>query len=454
MGNTANLQPSAAPAGGRGTALALGALGVVTVVSRLPFLSPGFGLDPDAWRIAASARHLAETGGYTVSRFPGYPIPEATLSLLVGSGAWAMNLVTALLSVAAVLLTAMIALRLGIRAWFWIGLALAFVPVVYIHSVDTMDYVWALAFVLAATYLTLRRWPIAAGIALGLAIGCRLTSAVLIIPLAILELEDRKHVSTLMKLAIATVVTAIVAFLPVLFTYGFGFLTFYSAEYPSMVKVVKGMTVGLLGRTGLWTVTIALVGALIWKRWRSGDGADGIRWTRFRLAAFAAIALWVLMYLCLPHDPAYLIPAIPFALILLGQWLNPKVAAVASIVIVLGSFGQVCNSGVICRAGILDNHEARERNARKVETVIARARATEKPSTIVIGWWLPQVEASVGANSDKSVEFVYLLDSTELARLGSEGRNLYYLDEIAGFNRARMKVDLAGAGGRALDLSK
>jgi hypothetical protein len=43
------------------------------LLTRLPFLRPGYGLDADAWRLAASAGRIARTGAYEASRLPGYP---------------------------------------------------------------------------------------------------------------------------------------------------------------------------------------------------------------------------------------------------------------------------------------------------------------------------------------------------------------------------------------------
>lgn len=40
---------------------------VVVLVSRLPFISTGFGVDPDAWRMVDAARHLCHTGEYLIN---------------------------------------------------------------------------------------------------------------------------------------------------------------------------------------------------------------------------------------------------------------------------------------------------------------------------------------------------------------------------------------------------
>ena len=46
---------------------------IVVFISRLPFLSAGYGVEEDSWGIALAAAHTALTGVYEPSRFPGHP---------------------------------------------------------------------------------------------------------------------------------------------------------------------------------------------------------------------------------------------------------------------------------------------------------------------------------------------------------------------------------------------
>jgi hypothetical protein len=62
----------------------------------LPFLLPGYGADPDAWRVGLAARVMRETGRFASSRVPGHPVQELAPWWLSGLGALGINLVTAL----------------------------------------------------------------------------------------------------------------------------------------------------------------------------------------------------------------------------------------------------------------------------------------------------------------------------------------------------------------------
>src|ERR1043166_6986783 len=64
---------------------------LVVLLSRLPFLDAGYGVNVDAWRVALRAVEIAITGDYSVSRFPGYPIQEIVCSWFWRGGPFALN---------------------------------------------------------------------------------------------------------------------------------------------------------------------------------------------------------------------------------------------------------------------------------------------------------------------------------------------------------------------------
>src|SRR5262249_35295381 len=160
----------------------------LVLLSRLPFLTPGYGADPDAWRTASAARFIGQTGVYHESHSPGHPVQEWIGSLLWKGGPLALNGATAVASGLAALFFGLVLLELGAAPWIsaLAALALGFAPIVYIHSVDCMDYVWALCFSMAALWLVLKdRW-LGASVALALAIGSRMTAGLLLFPLFVL----------------------------------------------------------------------------------------------------------------------------------------------------------------------------------------------------------------------------------------------------------------------------
>src|SRR5689334_4636951 len=72
-------------------------LALFVFASRLPYLRPGYGLDPDAYRVIGAARSLRQ-GAYAASRLAGYPLHEAITALTLPGGPRLVNGATALAS--------------------------------------------------------------------------------------------------------------------------------------------------------------------------------------------------------------------------------------------------------------------------------------------------------------------------------------------------------------------
>ena len=187
--------PRICPKASSGSAASIRSFCIVAAISfllRIPFLFPGFGLDSDAWRVARTARLLVERGTYEASRLPGYPLQEFATALAWAVNPSSPNILTALFSSIAAGLLTLVARRLNLPHSIWIGLAFAAVPVVYIHSVDCMDYMWATSFLLCAWLCAVSNRPFCAGVTLALASGCRLPSLVMLLPLALICSHHRR----------------------------------------------------------------------------------------------------------------------------------------------------------------------------------------------------------------------------------------------------------------------
>lgn len=202
---------------------------VFVFCSQLPFLGAGYGNDPDAWQMVNVARQIARTGEYTASRLPGYPLPElvysALYSLVGKESSFIFNGATALLSAAAFLSFSLILRRCRSEDYILGGLALAFTPAVFINSTNSMDYVWALTFILASTFFILSDKTLIGAIFLGFAIGSRLTSGVMILPLVLLFIQQGKedNIRKVGGFFLVICFVGVLFFAPVFMRYGLGF---------------------------------------------------------------------------------------------------------------------------------------------------------------------------------------------------------------------------------------
>lgn len=219
------------------------AIAAAVFLTRLPFLDAGYGSDPDAWRMTTAAREMARTGQYTPSRLPGYPLPEFAYTALGGgqAGPLLQNGLTALIGAAGAAFFYLALVALGSSHPILAAGALAFTPTVYVQSATSMDYVWALGFMLAALFFAIKRKPLASGLLLGAAIGCRLTSAGMLLPLALLLIgsgERKKDALRSARFAVVAVIVGGAFYIPAFLRFGTGFLTPAPAT-PSLLNILR-----------------------------------------------------------------------------------------------------------------------------------------------------------------------------------------------------------------------
>ena len=246
-------------------AILLAALAVL--LTRLPWIASGYGSDPDGYRVVIVARQIAHSGVYEASRLPGYPVYEYLTALTAWHAPWVSNAVTALFSTGAFVFFALIARELGVRRYLLIALALAMTPVIYISSCCTMDYIPALAAQLAASYAVLRGRPVAAGVLLGLGVGCRITAGALVLPLCLwmlMELAPRQALRQCLLFGGTLLLTGALCFLPVWRRYGADFFSFYDNDgYPPLAVVYSRALPLVWGTLGL-VALLALLCAAPW----------------------------------------------------------------------------------------------------------------------------------------------------------------------------------------------
>jgi len=429
----------------------LALLFIVVLLSRIPFLNAGYGVHVDAWRVANTARHIAETHEYEVSRFPGYPVQEIACAFLWKGGPIALNGASAIFGAVAVLLFALIAREMGCKDYIFLALALAFAPVFYVNSVTSKDYLWALAFTLGSFYAILKGRPVVAGICLGLAIGSRLTSGVAALPLCLIlhglnrdKLPGRK----IAIFAVASTVTALIVFLPVFMKYGTGFFDFYDQQYPDWRSIVYRGTAELWGTFATFGFFIVLGGILV--RTQSKPP----RRPMFQCAPFhvfawvSAIVIYIAVFLRLPHHAAYLIPAMPFALLLLARFSARPAFVVFCVLVMAGSFITFDRDG-FSRGDIFKDHQQRLVTTESIRNFLSFTERIPGKNVFVVGGWEPEITNISPAPEHPGATYAYLLTAEELVHWIESGATIYYVSpDIRQFEIRVNHIDLAQYGAK------
>ncbi len=446
--------------------LAFAALAVAYVGSRIPWLDLGYGTDPDAWRVVLTANHLWSEGEYLPSRLPGYPLHELITAagvkggwIIEGGWVWT-NLSTVLISLVGVYLFAWLMRKLALRHRGVLTLAFAFAPLLWINSVMTIDYMWALTFLLGAYLALLYRSPTLAGLSLGIAASFRLTS-LFMLPAFWLLLWRTDRREEIRPLTLTSMAVTLVAYTPVLMEYGLNFLNFYDQKVP-LEEFIKRLGKDGLGVVGALALLVVL--ALSFQRLRRFPG-DLLRdphvltWT-------AVVLVFFVSYTRLPHEIAYLIPLFPFGFFLMSRYLSRWLLVASLAVIVLAGFVDITTpedetgistttftSARIGKGMLLSDIETLNNQmdfARELWELTTTSEALQKPAVVVVGFIYPELamlyqdeltidileedleaisqlsDKGLARDEERSIEYVWLLEYDQFLQFKDEEKKTIY----------------------------
>ena len=445
----------------------------LVIVSRLPFLDAGYGNEPDGWRVASTARYIGTTGEYKASRLPGFPIVEFVCSLVWIHGPWEMNLLTALASAIAAGVLALIAYHYTCKDFLLLALTFAFIPIVFINSTVTMDYLWAMMFVMFSWYAGLKVKPITAGLFLGLASGCRITTAVMAVPFALLFLEKQKLNSSfrmVIKFCIAADIGIIIIYLPVFLHYGTHFITDYKRDsIPSITIIAKFVTIDVWGFIGSIALASILVLTLINRR-KNIDRSIPTTLSHENVRVWIAVlALFIVEFAVHPMKSGYLIPAIPFLLLVLARYLQRYQFLIMCVALMVSSFFVSVDSADkqwsphpsqmskvlplgerlivfdFLQGPIWNDHSKRIQRLNFIHAIIEAGDTITKKSVIIAGSWLPYIiQATPDALPEselpnytlyrRNAQYIDMMNEDLLNRFQKQGMKMYYIPSVEDFN--------------------
>lgn len=435
------------------------ALFLLVFISRLPFLSAGYGVEEDSWGIALAAFHTKLSGIYEPSRFPGHPVQELIYSALWGKGPVIFNGLSAFFSAIAAVYFARILQHFNFKHFFIAGLAFAFIPVIYISSTYTIDFMWSEAFVLMSFYALLRNRLIFCGILLGLAVGCRITCGVMIIPFIIILWDSndlKKNILSFLRIAIPTGIVVFFVFLPLILEFGTSFFMYYDQfPYPPLSKVFYKMSFGVFGFIGCASIFIfILIAILNLKRSVHGDlfinGLPKI----ILIISFLIIVLYMISYFRLPQKSGYMLPIIPFVIILFAYYLNSIQFRILCSTLIISSFicsinltdklrGAEYSSAAVSfvisgqeiffdplTGPICSDYSKRLQKIKYTSEVISKSSELENKTVIISGWWYNEIMVTmIDLKHDPTIIFEPYIPESKMKEYADQGCEIVYLPE-------------------------
>jgi hypothetical protein len=400
---------------GRPPALWIFLLIALTVtLSRLHFLGTSYGSVPDAWRVFMASQHLAATGEYVPSRFPGYPLPEYFYALMAKAGfssAFVFELPVAILSAIAAGLFFLILLPFGYLPAAALSFALAFTPAYFVASTQSIDYIYGFTFFVAAALAAFRGKTILCGVLLGLAAASRPTYALAYIPLALALLDFRfereELLSSLKKLAVLAAVsagTAAIFYAQLFYEYGLSFLTAVEGS-PSFLELVRSVPLQMFGSIGVLGMALAAMATIVAFLKHKGSF---VQHRSLLLFALTTAVIYLLVFFRLPNRTAYLLPVLPAIYICLAAGLSPRWAAALPAVLLASGFLSIKHEGLRLGGVVLADQRYQE-SFRCVSAEVAnKARNLDAETYILAGYLFPTLKVLMPGSLSQRV--IYAVD--------------------------------------------
>ncbi|UCF70971.1 MAG: hypothetical protein JSW49_01470 [candidate division WOR-3 bacterium] len=446
---------------------------LIFLCSHIPMLFLGFGLDPDAWRIANTAFDLRHHLVYHASRFPGYPVPEFLNTVVIDFGYHATNSLTMLLSLLSALAFGRILREADNEEKGLLVLTYAFLPLVWINSTNTMDYMWSLSFIILTWLFIIKERYVVAGLLLAMAAGSRAASAAFVIPFFYLLHSRGSARAPIVRFLLTFFATSVFIYMPLLVTYGLSFIH----RYPSHTGILQ-IGYQALKYYGLPSIILLTIILLAVAR---NLNKVSVKLDKVGIFSLLSITTILVTFFLAPYQIEYLIPLVPFGLMLTQHLGRRSLFILLCCALMLHSFvniGSIEHTGdgritiqTLDAGAVIKNFAARRKQLAYAR-MLAKVELP-KNSVAIVGTWLPivayldeRISSSAKAkqmfdsnlpraglwNFAKNIHYRYLIDRDELRQLQQSGHLIFYTEGIRAFTRDIYGYDINEYGAILLDI--
>ena len=229
----------------------------------------------------------------------------------------------------------------------------------------------------------------------------------------------------------------LLVFIPVFLKYGGVSSGILSYSYPPIHSLIVDNffyigTIRVWGELALFSIILAIAYQSIAHR-KSDHQKKAVTpmsvSNRHVVAWILAIFLYLVLFVRFPLESGYLIPIVPFVILLLVRFLERRLLIFACISITLSSCININESG-IHRGLIFANHSTRIEIMQYVEEVLSSGRGLHEKSVIVTGALLPKIRVELSSTSQGMVKYVELLKAHQLEEYLEQGYKIYYISDV------------------------
>lgn len=441
---------------------------LVSLFTRLPFLFNGYGVEEDSYGLVLTVQRIAETQQYEMSRAPGHPFQECLLSFMPYAPDYIMNGLSMLFGMLATIMFYFTMKKLAYPKPLLAALLLMMIPVFYVSSTYTIDYTWALAFLMCSFFFLLQDRYVPAGLTLGLAVACRVTSVLFALPLMCFifmnDMPQRAFKKILIVGSVSLAVTVLL-FLPAFQVYGKEFFYTYPLPYPPLPKVFYK---GTLGVWGFWGC-VALAGVamtMLFRRKNLKPVSTEGKPKGVLLFSLLMVFMHVIIYIRLPEKSAFFIPALPFIVLLVHHFMvNEKSYALWCLLFIISPFltsvqlvdkdrgssssplainKVVANQDVsfdFIYGPIVSDFTKRFNKEVFVSKFIDKYKKVNEKSVILCGFWTNHIELKMKQEEIYNPKVILApgMSEAELLQYQNDSCKIYYLREQEKYNRIKYR---------------
>jgi hypothetical protein len=250
------------------------------------------------------------------------------------------------------------------------------------------------------------------------------------LPLVILFYEKNFLINSIKQIIIFGVtvcIVAVISFLPpIIAVNGFGFLKYAENNGYDILNVIKVFSIevwGLFGTIALVITVISIVINLIKpKKMEKNDYFI----KKYVISILLIIILYLIIFFRLPHEPAYLLPLVPFVMVLSAVFSDKRVHIVFCLLVVLSSFiGLESIRHLKVFSPIISDHIERIEEIKYIDDVVKKVNELNN-EVIMAGYYIPKIELNPFNQKHDSV-YLYSISKQDLFDYKQKSKKIYYL---------------------------
>jgi hypothetical protein len=284
----------------------------------------------------------------------------------------------------------------------------------------------------------------------------------MVIPFAVWHFLEYRSFKDVFLMGMVTLITALCCFIPVWNTYGSGFFTYYEYfPYPPFLKNIYKGTVGAWGLIGFAGIAVGMMLVFI--------NCFKISWQKQKkklpliLLCIISIALYTYSFLKIPQKTAFVLPMVPFVILLFALLLRRRQFYTVTASLVISCFFLGVNlddpirgsqsSALSYRTSISESpvafdllsgiviadHSKRKQKMDYAASITNRLARENQKTTIIAGWWQNELRFYSLEKSNPLVSYLYYADENELRDSLKSGNKIYYLPEQDFYNDLRFR---------------